>query len=66
MRVNEDSFSIQIRDDAGTFAFVLEKRDREESTSSGASRRCRLTKGSCRMTELTDLVAYLASLKEAK
>jgi putative heme-binding domain-containing protein len=65
MRVNEDSFSIQLRDAAGrSYSFWkkdLAEIERERGKSSMPSYRGQLADA-----ELTDLVAYLASLKEAK
>jgi len=64
-RVNEDSFSIQIRDDQGrSLSFWkkdLAKIDRQRGKSPMPSYQGQLTE-----TELTDLTAYLASLKETK
>jgi cytochrome c oxidase cbb3-type subunit III len=62
VRVNEDSFSIQIRDDRGRF-HSLEKRALQELTkrfgeSPMPSYRSELTEG-----ELDDLVAYLVGLR---
>jgi putative heme-binding domain-containing protein len=65
MRVNEDSFSIQLRDAAGrSYSFWkkdLAEIERERGKSSMPSYRGQLADA-----ELTDLVAYLASLKGAK
>jgi len=65
VRVNEDSFSIQVRDSAGrSYSFWkkdLARVDRQPGKSPMPSYRGQLTD-----TELTDLVAYLASLKETK
>ena len=65
MRMNEDSFSIQIADGKGrAFSFWkadLEKVERQKGKSPMPSYKGQLTDG-----ELTDLVAYLASLKETK
>ena len=65
MRVNEDSFSIQIRDAAGrSYSFWktdLTQIDRERGKSPMPSYQSQLADA-----ELTDLVAYLVSLKEAK
>ena len=64
-RLNEDSFSIQIRDIAGrTYSFWrkdLAEVDRQRGKSPMPSYEGQLTD-----TELTDLVAYLASLKGAR
>ena len=65
VRVNEDSFSIQIRDSAGrSYSFWkkdLARVDKQPGKSPMPSYR-----GQLQDAELTDLVAYLASLKEAK
>jgi putative heme-binding domain-containing protein len=65
MRVNEDSFSIQIRDNSGrSYSFWkkdLAQLERQRGKSPMPSYQGQLADG-----ELTDLVAYLASLKEAK
>ena len=65
MRVNEDSFSIQIRDDSGrSYSFWktdVAKIDKQRGKSPMPS-----YKGQLSDDELTDLVAYLASLKEEK
>ena len=65
VRVGEDSFSIQIRNDAGRyFSFwkdELAQIDKQRGKSPMPSYRDRLS-----AEELTDVVAYLASLKEAK
>jgi cytochrome c oxidase cbb3-type subunit 3 len=65
MRLNEDSFSIQLRDDRGrTFSFWkkdLAKVDRQPGKTPMPSYKARLSEA-----ELTDLVAYLAWLKETK
>jgi len=65
IRVNEDSFSIQVRDDAGrSYSFWkkdLTRVEAQRGKSPMPSYRGRLTE-----TELTDVVAYLASLKEDK
>jgi cytochrome c oxidase cbb3-type subunit III len=64
-RVNEDSFSIQIRDSQGrSLSFWkkdLAKIDRQRGKSPMPSYQGQLTEA-----ELTDLTAYLASLKETK
>lgn len=64
-RVNEDTFSIQIRDAAGNLHSLwkaeLREFHKEIAKSPMPSYRGRLTPG-----ELSDLVAYLASLLEAK
>jgi cytochrome c oxidase cbb3-type subunit III len=65
VRVNEDSFSIQIRDSAGrSYSFWktdLSQLDKQQGKSPMPSYRDKLSDA-----ELTDLVAYLASLKESK
>jgi cytochrome c oxidase cbb3-type subunit III len=64
-RVNEDSFSIQVRDNEGrTHSFWktdVANIDRQKGKSPMPS-----YKGQLSDSELTDLVAYLASLKEKK
>lgn len=64
-RVNEDSFSIQVRDNQGlTHSFWktdVTNIDRQKGKSPMPS-----YKGQLSDSELTDLVAYLASLKEKK
>jgi putative heme-binding domain-containing protein len=64
VRVNEDSFSIQIRDSAGrSYSFWkkdLAKLDKQPGKSLMPSYQGQLSDA-----ELTDLVAFLASLKEA-
>jgi cytochrome c oxidase cbb3-type subunit III len=65
VRVNEDSFSIQIRDSEGrSYSFWktdLAQVDRQRGKSPMPSYQGQLSE-----TELTDVVAYLASLKETK
>ena len=65
VRVNEDSFSIQIRDSTGRpYSFWkkdLAQVDKQRGKSPMPSYQGRLSEA-----ELTDLVAYLATLKEAK
>ena len=65
VQLNEDSFSIQLRDDKGrAYSFWkqdLAQLDRQRGKSLMPSYKDRLSDG-----ELTDLVAYLVSLKEAK
>jgi putative heme-binding domain-containing protein len=65
VRLNEDSFSIQLRDDSGrSFSFWkkdLAQVDRHPGKSPMPSYKGQLTD-----VELTDLVAWLASLKETK
>lgn len=65
VRVNEDSFSIQVRDDFGrSYSFWksdITRVDKPQDKSPMPSFKSQLSD-----TELTDLVAYLASLKERK
>jgi putative heme-binding domain-containing protein len=65
IRVNEDSFSLQIRDDSGrSYSFwrnEIAQADKQRSKSPMPSYKGRLSE-----EELIDLVAYLASLKEGK
>jgi cytochrome c oxidase cbb3-type subunit III len=65
IRVNEDSFSIQIRDDSGrSYSFWktdVAQVDKQRGKSPMPSYKAQLSDD-----ELTDLVAYLASLKEEK
>jgi putative heme-binding domain-containing protein len=65
LRVNEDSFSIQIRDDSGRshsfWKHEIMQIDKLRAKSPMPSYKGRLSD-----SELTDLVAYLASLKESK
>jgi cytochrome c oxidase cbb3-type subunit 3 len=65
LRVNEDSFSIQVRDDSGrSYSFWksdIDRVDKPKDKSPMPSFRDQLSD-----PELTDLVAYLASLKEKK
>ncbi len=65
VRVNEDSFSIQIRDGSGrSYSFWksdVAKIDKQRGKSPMPSYKGQLTDD-----ELTDLVAYLASMKEEK
>jgi cytochrome c oxidase cbb3-type subunit III len=65
VRVNEDSFSIQVRDDSGrSYSFWksgVARVDKPRERSPMPSFRGQLSD-----LELTDLVAYLASLKERK
>ena len=65
VRVNEDSFSIQVRDNAGRshsfWKSEVTQIDKQQRKSPMPS-----YKGQLSEAELTDLVAYLASLKEAK
>jgi cytochrome c oxidase cbb3-type subunit 3 len=65
VRVNEDSFSIQVRDDAGNshsfWKTELAGIEKHRGKSAMPSFKTRFTDG-----ELIDLVAYLASLKDSK
>jgi cytochrome c oxidase cbb3-type subunit III len=65
VRVNEDSFSIQIRDNTGRshsfWKYDLAKVDKQRGKSPMPAYQGQLSD-----EELTDLVAYLASLKEEK
>lgn len=65
VRVNEDSFSIQVRDDAGKshsfWKTELAGTEKHRGKSAMPSFKTRFTDG-----EMTDLVAYLASLKDSK
>lgn len=65
VRVNEDSFSIQVRDSSGQqhsfWKSDVERIDKQKGKSPMPS-----YKGQFSDAELTDLVAYLASLKERK
>lgn len=65
VRINEDAFSIQVRDDAGRshsfWKHDLASTDKQRGKSPMPS-----YKGQLSDAELTDLVAYLASLKEDK
>jgi len=65
IRVNEDSFSIQIRDDTGR-SYSFWKTDVAEVDKQRGKSPMPSYKGQLSEDELTDLVAYLASLKEAK
>lgn len=65
VRVNEDSFSIQIRDRAGR-SHSFWKSDLAQIDKQAGKSAMPSYQGQLSDTELTDLVAYLASLKEAK
>jgi putative heme-binding domain-containing protein len=65
MRVNEDSFSIQLRDAAGR-SYSFWKKDLAEIERERGKSPMPSYRGQLADAELTDLVAYLASLKEAK
>ncbi|MBI1897949.1 MAG: c-type cytochrome [Acidobacteria bacterium] len=64
VRVNEDSFSIQVRDSRGRSHSFWKRElagiDKQRGTSPMPSYKSQLTEA-----ELTDLIAFLASLKEA-
>jgi len=63
VRVNEDSFSIQVRDNAGrSYSFSKSEVTNVEKQRGKSSMPS--YKGQLSETELTDVVAYLASLKE--
>ena len=65
VRVNEDSFSIQVRDSSGrTHSFW--KRDLAQVEKQPGKSEMPSYQGQLSDSELTDLVAYLATLKEAK
>lgn len=65
VRVNEDSFSIQMRDNAGrTYSFW--KKDVRSIDKQRGKSLMPSYEGKLSDIELTDLVAYLASLKEEK
>lgn len=65
VRVNEDSFSIQIRDDTGR-SHSFWKHEIMQADKLRAKSPMPSYKGQLSESELTDLVAYLASLKESK
>lgn len=65
VRVNEDSFSIQIRDSAGR-SYSFWKKDLAQVDKQWRKSPMPSYQGQLSDAELTDLVAYLASLKEAK
>jgi len=65
VRVNEDSFSIQIRDDAGRSHSFWKHEIAQVNKQRGKSPMPSY-KGKLAEDELTDLVAHLASLKEEK
>ena len=65
VRVNEDSFSIQVRDNAGR-TYSLWKSDVAQIEKQKGKSAMPSFQGQLSETELTDVVAYLASLKEAK
>jgi len=65
VRVNEDSFSIQIRDSAGR-SYSFWKKDLAQVDKQPGKSHMPSYRGQLPDAELTDLVAYLASLKEAK
>ncbi|MGA3236153.1 MAG: c-type cytochrome [Bryobacteraceae bacterium] len=65
VRVNEDSFSIQIRDSAGR-PYSFWKKDVTRVDKQPGKSPMPSYQGLLQDVELTDLVAYLTSLKEAK
>jgi cytochrome c oxidase cbb3-type subunit III len=65
VRVNEDSFSIQIRDAKGR-SYSFWKKDLTQVEKQRGKSAMPSYQGQLSDAELTDLVAYLASLKEAK
>ncbi len=65
VRVNEDSFSIQIRDSSGR-SHSFWKKDLARLEKQRGKSPMPSYQGQLADAELTDLVAYLASLKEAK
>jgi len=65
VRVNEDSFSIQLRDSAGR-SFSFWKKDLARVDKQSGKSPMPSYQGQLSDTELTDVVAYLASLKEAQ
>ncbi|MBZ5623010.1 MAG: c-type cytochrome [Acidobacteriia bacterium] len=65
VRVNEDSFSIQIRDSTGR-SYSFWKKDLAQVDKQRGKSPMPSYQGQLSDAELTDLVAYLASLKEAK
>jgi putative heme-binding domain-containing protein len=65
VRVNEDSFSIQIRDSAGR-SYSFWKKDLAQVDKQPGKSPMPSYRGQLPDAELTDLVAYLASLREAK
>ena len=65
VRVNEDSFSILIRDSSGR-SHSFWKKDLAQLDKQRGKSPMPSYKGQLSETELTDLVAYLVSLKEAK
>jgi putative heme-binding domain-containing protein len=64
-RVNEDSFSIQLRDNSGR-SYSFWKKDVAQIERQRGKSPMPSYQGQLAEAELTDLVAYLASLKEAK
>jgi cytochrome c oxidase cbb3-type subunit 3 len=65
VRVNEDSFSLQIRDDSGR-AYSFWKSEIAQVNKQRGKSPMPSYKGQLSEDELTDLVAHLASLKEEK
>src|SRR5579859_1891503 len=65
VRVNEDSFSLQLRDDSGR-SYSFWKHEIAQVNKQRGKSPMPSYKGQLSDDELTDLVAYLASLKEEK
>ena len=65
VRVNEDSFSLQIRDDSGR-SYSFWKHEIAQVNKQRGKSPMPSYKGQLSEDELTDLVAHLASLKEEK
>ena len=65
LRVNEDSFSIQIRDNSGR-SYSFWKSDVTNIDKQRGKSPMPSYKGQLSDSEITDVVAYLASLKERK
>ena len=65
VRVNEDSFSLQIRDDSGR-SYSFWKPEIAQVNKQRGKSPMPSYKGQLSEDELTDLVAHLASLKEDK
>ena len=65
VRVNEDTYSIQLRDAAGRF-YSLRKRDLRSLQRQSTTTLMPSASGKLRDDEVDDLVAYLASLRTAR
>ena len=65
VRVNEDSFSLQIRDESGR-SYSFWKSEIAQVNKQRGKSPMPSYKGQLSEDELTDLIAYLASLKEEK